>query len=142
MNKTVKKFRTFLENLRNGDNGNLINVIQAGYGEIYESLSTDDANEKKLGQAVATFGAPDEVTDITPNSDNEYFDQTLPNNLLAKAKESQAGKRTWEHPKAGKGASLKDPMNSQLGANQNTYGAQSDYPGGNTGGYDLGGPAQ
>ena len=38
----------------------------------------------------------DEVTNITPNSDNEYFEQTLDDDLLEKVKESQAGKRTWE----------------------------------------------
>ena len=55
MEKFSTKFNDFLDNLKDEKNLSLIDTIKKGFNLI-ESLSTDDANPKKMGQPVYFSG--------------------------------------------------------------------------------------
>lgn len=139
-NELTKKFKSFLENLTTKENSLLVDSVKKGF-ELCESLSTDDANAKKDGQAVGIYGAPASCTDIAQNKDNEYFEQTLDDETLEKVISSQAmGNRKRVHPDAGRGVVSMDPLKSGHGTQPNAnFSTEGGLPGG-SGGYNLGGP--
>ena len=139
--KYAKKFRFFLENLKNEKNSPLMDTIAEGF-DLCESLSTDDANAKKLGQSVGTYGPPANAVTTKPNLDNEYFDQTLDEEILEKVMRAQGGgMRTWVHPSSGKGVFKHDPLKSGHGTNPNANFSSEIGWAGDSGGYNLGGPS-
>ena len=136
------KFNNFVENMRTDDNSELIDTIHEGFQYISESLSTDDANVRKLCQAIPISGVPANATNIQQNADNEYFNQTLTDKQLSQVNNGHAGKRVWEHAKAGKWVVSNDPLKFGTPGNQNTVGGNDDGWAGSSGGYSLGGPTQ
>jgi len=138
MKNLSSKFLNFLENLKMNENSEIIETIKTGFNLI-EALSTDDANPKKLGQPVYLSGAPKSEITIQVNKGNEYFNQTLPDEILKKINQSQAGKRIWNYPKAGKWVVSHDPLTSGQGYQNANTGSTSVW-GGDSGGYNLGGP--
>ena len=138
-----RKYNNFIENLRNDDNSILIDTIKAGLQYISESLSTDQANEAKLGQSIPLSGVPANVTNIHPNSDNPFFDkQTVSDEVLRIGKNAQAGQKVNKHADAGKWVVSQDKLDFGTPSSQNTTGANTDGSGGGSGGYSLGGPTQ
>lgn len=138
MTKNYSKFYIFLENLKNKENSYLIDTIQSGF-KLIESLSTDDANVRPMGQAVPITGTPANVTYITPNSDNEYFNKTVDDKVLKIVNKAQAGKRTWQHAKAGRWVNSEDPFSFGDSSHLSAHGAEQGWAG-TSGGYNLGGP--
>ena len=116
----TKKFNSFLESLKTEENSKLLGIIEKGY-KLCEALSTDDANKKRDGQAVSTYGVPANATDTKQNLDTEWFDQTLDDGILGKVLIAQGGgKRIWKHAEPGRGPSLTDPLKSGHGVGSNT----------------------
>lgn len=128
----MNKFITFLESLRNSSNEDLITAIEQGYHIVYEALSTDDANGKPNGQTVTDPKIASTV-DYHQNDDNEYFQQTLPDNKLAKVSEAYIGSRSAQFPQAGRTSVGKDSIN-KFQSTQNVNGVGGDYAGGGSGG--------
>jgi len=137
-----QKYNNFIENLRTEDNSKLVDIIKEGFQYISESLSTDDANKRPLGQSIPVTGVPANNTNIHPVTDGEYFKQTVSDNILRVVKNAQAGRRVREHPKSGKWVVSHDPLNFGTPGNQNTVGGNDDGWAGTSGGYSLGGPTQ
>ena len=131
-------FYTFLENLEEEDNKLILDVIKKGFCYIAEALSTDDANAKKLGVADYPTGMGATVTDVAPNMNNDYFERTLPPELLKKVLKSQMGRRVWKFAEPGRQDIVMDPLKSGQGY-QNAVGGNNAYAG-SSGGYNLGGP--
>ena len=125
----MDKFITFLEALRNPSNDKLIHTVEEGYKLIFESLSTDDANDKPDGQI---------VTHIKPASVVNYFPQTLSDKELAKSEKAYIGKRVAQYPTSGRTSLGKDSLN-QHQSSYNVNGVGGEYAGGGTG-YNLGSP--
>jgi len=138
----TQKYNNFIENLRTEDNSELIDTINEGFQLISESLSTDDANVKKYGQAIPLSGIPATTTNIHHNSDNEYFNQTLNEKILNIVKNAQAGKRIWEHAKSGRWIISHDPLKFGNNDQQNANFTGDSGWAGSSGGYNLGGPIQ
>jgi hypothetical protein len=133
-----KKFNIFLENLKNSKNLSLIETIQNGFNLI-EALSTDDANPKKFGQSVYFTGAPVSEITIKPNLDNQYFNKTLPDNMLKIVNDAQSGSKIWFYPQAGTYTLNLDPLKSGQGYQNANFTGDAGWAG-DSGGYNLGGP--
>lgn len=134
MTNLVQKFNSFLENLTTNDNYSSIEVIKEAFNCIYESLSTDDANQLMNNQKISEPGAPAVSIKTIPNQDNEYFKQTLSDKDVKKAEISQFGKGIKQYPKAGKWTVSLDPSKSGHGTNPNANGDG----GGDSGGDNIG----
>lgn len=128
----MDKFIIFLENLRTSSNSDLINIIEEGYDLIFEALSTDDANAKPNGQFVTDPKVASSVNYLQ-NVDNEYFPQTLSDNVLDKVGKAYIGRRVAQFPQAGRTSVGKDPLN-RYSATQNVNGVGGEYAGGGSGG--------
>jgi hypothetical protein len=141
LNLMYDKFQSFLENISNKDNESVINAIKDGYELIFESLSTDDANFKKDGQAIPITGTgmSHSGIDIYKNRDNEYFNKTLSDKLLKKVDKSQLGNKAWINPPSGRWTLSNDPMSSGHGTQPNANIDSGEYAG-DSGGYNIGGP--
>lgn len=133
----MDKFILFLESLKDSSNEQLIHLIKEGYNLIYESLSTDDANEKPDGQTV-THISPASVVNYLQNKNNEYFPQTLSNKDTLIVEKATFGKRIATYPTSGRTSTGKDSLN-QHQSTYNVNGVGGEYAGGGTG-YNLGTP--
>ncbi len=116
----MTRFIQFLESLRTRENIDVLNAITCGYEAIYEVLSNDDANGKKMGITAPHQSASSSVN-YTQNVDNEYFKQTLPDSILKTVNRSYGGQRLATYPQAGTSILDKDPLKNQT----NAYGTSS-----------------
>lgn len=131
------KFIAFLENLKDSGNSLLVDTIQKGFNQIYESLSTDDAN---LPKPHLKTDSPFKSAVANPNFGNEYFNQTLPTNTMNIVNKAQSGgSKTAMHPKAGRWVVTLDPLKSGHGTNPNANTSDANEYAGDSGGYTLGG---
>ena len=133
-----EKFTAFLENIKTEPHSELIDIIKNGY-LLIESLSTDDANSKPNGSTVS-HPNPASAVNFTPNVDNEYFDQTLPDWVLNIVNKSYRGKKVGMYPPAGRTSVGKDALKNNETSNYNVNHVGGEWAGG-SGGYNLGGPS-
>ena len=135
----MNKFVKYLKQLKTGNNSNLLETIETAFKLIFEAPSSDDAN--KPPQTVGTTGPPANAISFNPNDKADYFKQTLPNNKLKQVIKAQSfGNGVKYYPIAGKGAITLDPLKSGQGRNDNANISSGEWAG-DSGGYNLGGPA-
>jgi hypothetical protein len=135
------KFFDFLDSLESNDNKSLIESIKAGYNVINESiLMTPLPMARLTGMADTPPSEPIAKNgwSTKQNSDNEYFDQTLPDDVLSITDKSYTGSRIGTYPTTGK-SHIRPDGDKHLSGN---WGDSSggEYAG-SSGGYSLGGPS-
>lgn len=137
------KFFDFIDSLESTDNKYLIESVKAAYDVIYESIiMTPIPNARLTGMAdnIPTEPISRNGWSIKQNVDNEYFDQTLPDSVLNITDKSYIGSRIGTYPKAGRTHNRANG-DKHLGGNWGDSGVNTDGYAGDSGGYNLGGPA-
>lgn len=137
------KFLDFLNSLESNDNKSLIESIKAGYNLINESiLMTPLPMARITGMADRPPTEPISKNgwSTKQNSDNEYFEQTLPDSVLRITNNSYMGSRVGVYPKAPK-THVRVNGGKHLSGNWGDSGPNSDGYAGSSYGYNLGGPS-
>ena len=113
-------FKEFLNTLKNNENSFLIESIKSGFIEIFESLSTDDANGKPMGSVLKYVEPAAVLAGNTEKESEEYFPRTLSADKLDIVQQSKFGLgRQSKYPAPGRGIVSNDPGTNQYGASQN-----------------------
>jgi len=133
------KFLAYLELLESETNSELINTVKKGFNTIYEEVFTPVPHAR-----ITDWGGEPEVKEplasdwnVKQNQNNEYFDQTLPDNILAQTNKAYVGKREGAYPQPPR-THTKASGDKHLSGNWGN-GGNSEYAG-YSGGYNLGGP--
>lgn len=115
INFQVKNFSHFLESIKNSENSNILDSLIEAYSYL-ESLSTDDANEKKNGQ-VLNYVIPGST--LNGNEDDQFSGSKLSPQKLEIVRMSQFGMgRQATFPDVGRSIVSTDPLKNQYTGSQ------------------------
>ncbi len=133
-------FFSFLNSFELNQNKELIESIKKGYDLIFESIILTPVPRARItGLSDESYTEPiSERWNTKSNTDNEYFDQTLPDNVLKITNNSYIGKRIGTYPNPPRVHTKADGDNHLSGVWGNSNG---DYAG-DSYGYNLGGPTE
>jgi hypothetical protein len=136
------KFFEFLDKLEMAENVYLIESVKSGYDIINENIVLTPLPMARLTgmDDDATVKSPSGKWSKKPNSENEYFDQTLPDAMLDIADTAYIGSRIGAYPKPGR-THLGASGDKHLSGNWGDSSAEGDNYAGSSGGYNLGGPS-